>query len=96
MRGPSRAVAPPPPPQASFVGQAVEMNASTGRVSQAVGRPEDGEANYGMITMPPNLPIDQTSPSSEYSSSGAISRPPDTNQRLDLASPGSMYSNGHE
>jgi hypothetical protein len=97
MRRPSRSMVPPLSQHESLVGQAVEMNASTGRISQASGRPEDGEAIHGMVTMPPNIPSDNTSPSSEYSSPGAIPRPPNLNQRLDLVSPSSsMHSNGPE
>jgi hypothetical protein len=97
MRRPSHGLTPPLPPN-GFVGQAVEMNANTGRISQAGGRAEDGEPVHRMVTMPPNrlgVSPPQASPSSAYSSDGAP-RPPNMGQARDLTSPGSMYSNGPE
>ncbi len=98
MRRPSPAITPPLPQDGPFVGQAVEMNAATGRISQAAGRPEEGESVHGAVTLQPGQPHyspDQPSPSSQYSSPGVL-RPPNMAQQPDLASPSSMYSHAPE
>ena len=89
MRRPSPGLTPPFPRDAPFVGQAVEMNAATGRISQSVGRPQ-GEAVHGMVTVEPSQP----SPSSQYSSSDAP-KPPNMVQAPDLASSSSINSYSH-
>lgn len=98
MRRPSPETTTPVPPGGSSVGQAVEMTAATGRMSQAANRPQDGEILHNMVTMPPTQSRDlpnASSPSSEYSSPG-VSRPPNMGQPPDLVSPSSTYSYGHE
>jgi hypothetical protein len=93
MRGPSPGVAPPLPQSKSSVGQAVEMSAATGRISQTAARPHEEGAvhNLSHVSPPPN----QGSPSSEYSAPGEI-RPPNMPQAQDPGSPSSTYSYGPE
>lgn len=100
--GPLRRTPPgsiPPMPQGGpFVGQAIEMNAVTGRISQAAGRPQEEENVHGGVTMRPNQSHhspNQPSPSSEYSSPGA-SRPPNLAHPQDIAGPSGAYSHGPE
>jgi uncharacterized membrane protein len=73
------------------VGQAVEMDVATGRISQATGRPGEGEIAHNMVTMRTG----QVSPSSQYSPAD-MPGPPDMRQPADLAKPNSMYSHGQE
>lgn len=98
LRRPSPGMAPPSTQDHYFVGQAVEMNASTGRISQAGGRAEEGEAVHRMITVPENhsgIPPDQASPSSQYSSAEAP-RPPFAATQQNMSNTSSMYSNPPE
>jgi hypothetical protein len=103
MRRPSPGITPPgmtpPLPEGGqFVGQAVEMNAATGRISQAAARPQEGEIVHNMVTMEPNRSRDflnEPSPSSEYSSPGAP-KPLNMAQPPDMISPSSMYGHAPE
>jgi hypothetical protein len=78
---------PPLADDAPSVGQAVEMDAATGRTSQAAGRPGEGEIVHNMVTMQAG----QASPSSQYSP-GDVPGPPNTRHPPDPANPNSMYS----
>jgi hypothetical protein len=70
------------------VGQAVEMNATTGRSSQMANRPDENDAVHDLVTKPPGQTLNEQSPNSEYGSAGARGNP----NMADLASPSSMYS----
>jgi uncharacterized membrane protein len=82
---------PPLAEDVSLVGQALEMNAVTGRISQAAGRPGEGEIVDNMVTMHTG----QVSPSSQYSPVG-MPGPPNLRQAPELANPNSMYSHAPE
>ena len=92
MRRPSPGPTPPLPQDAPFVGQAVEMNAATGRISQAASRPQDGEGVHGTVTMRPGQP----SPGSQSSSPDGPRPPPNAGEPTGLTSPSSMYSHAPE
>lgn len=90
-RRPSPGLNPALPQGGLFVGQAVEMDAATGRVSQAADRPQGGDGVYDLVTLPPN----EASGSGAYSLTGAPG-PANIVPPTDLASPSSVYSHAPE
>ncbi|KAF7510584.1 hypothetical protein GJ744_006196 [Endocarpon pusillum] len=92
MRRPSPGPTPLLPQDAPFVGQAVEMNAATGRISQAASRPQDEEMVHDTVTMRPGQP----SPGSQYSSPDGPSPLSNNGEPTGLTSPSSMYSHAPE
>ncbi len=89
---PSPGPIPALPQDAPFVGQAVEMNAATGRMSQAASRPQDGEIVHRTVMLRDGQP----SPSSHYSSPDGARPPPSMGQASGVTSPSSMYSHAPE
>lgn len=89
MPRPSPGPTPPLPQDAPSVGQAVEMNAATGRISQAASRPQDAEMVHDTVTMRPGQP----SPGNQYTSTDGPRSPSNMGEP---SSPSSMYSHAPE